>query len=162
MKLEAFSEVSNLVRHLEGLEARKAQINEARAKGVNGFVIELRKQEQDQIVGGYISCYMYMQAHDGDALCTVDDILDILDSMALNKIDKVKEKLRELGVNLDEGKQHGNSMDGSPVDAKIVMWKNERLPWDKPTPGDIARAVPENATVTARDNSGNAEAWKFS
>lgn len=103
MKLEAFSEVSNLVRHLEGLEARREQIASAHVKGVDSFLIELRKFNDD---GGYYDCHAYMQAHDDAAAITVEELFEVLRVHVASKIEGVKAKLRDLGVNLDEGKQH--------------------------------------------------------
>lgn len=98
MKLEAFSEVSNLVRHLEGLEARREQIASAHAKGVNSFLIELRKFNDD---GGYYDCHAYMQAHDDAAAITVEELFEVLRVHVASKIEGVKAKLRDLGVNVE-------------------------------------------------------------
>jgi hypothetical protein len=105
MKLEAFSEVSNLVRHLEGLEGRKAQIAEARTDGTDSYIIELRKSTAHDVNEGvYYDCVAYMQAHDADAPFTVRELVDLILAQLNSRIEGVKEKLRKLGVNLDEGK----------------------------------------------------------
>jgi len=105
MKLEAFSEVSNLVRHLEGLEGRLAQLQDAKGNGAQSYTIEIRKLEQDRDIGAYYSCHAYMQDHDADAIFTTDELLDVLRAQTLSKIEGVKAKLRDLGIAFDDEKK---------------------------------------------------------
>lgn len=152
MKLEAFSEVSNLVRHLEGLEARKAQLAELIATdAATNYIIDIQQKQTDAQGETYYACKAFMQSHDADApFASVEILIAALLERLEQRITVVKIKLRDLGVNLDEGKR---------THPEFVIYEGESYPWDKPTPGD---RLPENAIVTERhETSGKALAWAF-
>ncbi len=95
MKLEAFSQVSNLVRHLEGLQALKERLETVRGD-VSSYVVELRSQND-----GVYTCHAYMQSHDADAPFTAEELIDLLQVRLSGKIEYTKAQLRDLGIVLD-------------------------------------------------------------
>lgn len=104
MKLEAFSEVSNLVRHLEGLEARKAQLAELIATdAATNYIIDIQQKQTDAQGETYYACKAFMQSHDADApFASVEILIAALLERLEQRITVVKIKLRDLGVNLDD------------------------------------------------------------